>query len=49
MERPNDPVSFLAYYLLKHKDQIKLPKKPGKGGEVGEEGEEGQEEEAGDD
>jgi len=22
LERPNDPVSFIAYYLLKHKDAI---------------------------
>jgi len=28
MERPNDPISFLAYYLLKHKGEIKLPEKP---------------------
>lgn len=28
MERPNDPISFLAYYLLKHKNEIKLPEKP---------------------
>lgn len=28
IERPNDPISFIAYYLLKNKDKIVLPKPP---------------------
>lgn len=27
MERPNDPLSFQALYLLKHKDNVSIPKK----------------------
>jgi len=25
IERPLDPISFLAHYILKHKDRVKLP------------------------
>ena len=28
LERPNAPLEYLALYLLKHQDQIKLPPKP---------------------
>ncbi len=51
IERPNDPVSFIAYYLLKHKDEIQLPQPPEKEDEGEKEEGEGevQEEEGGDD
>lgn len=25
VERPLDPISFLAHYILRHKDRVKLP------------------------
>jgi hypothetical protein len=28
MQRPVAPLEYLAIYLLKHQDQIKLPQKP---------------------
>lgn len=28
MERPEDPISFLAFYMLKNKHKIKLPQPP---------------------
>jgi hypothetical protein len=30
LERPEAPLEYLALYLLKHQDQIKLPQKPQK-------------------
>jgi len=27
MERPNDPLSFISLYLLKHKNDVTIPKK----------------------
>ena len=28
IERPNDPISFIALYLLKNKDKVKIPPLP---------------------
>ena len=28
IERPEDPASFLAYWMLRHKDRVQLPPKP---------------------
>lgn len=28
IERPNDPISFIALYLLKNKEKVKLPALP---------------------
>lgn len=28
IQRPQDPVSFMAHYILKHQDRVKLPAKP---------------------
>ena len=25
IERPNDPISFIAFYMLKNKDRVKIP------------------------
>ena len=38
-ERPNDPISYIAYYLLKNQHKIKLPEPPEPVEKVDEEGE----------
>lgn len=47
MERPNDPLSFISLYLLKHKDRVQIPQRKNLEDEAQDEEQRGGEEQAG--